>query len=46
MFADFIHLVFSGLTTDMERLFAMVLVLCVLSIIEEIIVACVEVGKR
>jgi len=46
MFADFINLCFGGLNTDIEKLFAMMIVLCLLSVTQEIIVACLEVGKR
>lgn len=46
MFESFINLCFGGLDTDIEKLFAMMLVMCLIKVTEEIIVACVEVGKR
>lgn len=46
MFAEFVHMCFAGLNTDLERLFVMMLVMCLIKVTEEIIVACLEVGKR
>lgn len=46
MFEKFINLCFGGLDTDIEKLFAMMLVMCLIKVTEEIIVACLEVGKR